>query len=105
MKVAAEGGGEVGGEVRPPEPIGNEVDDALFGLQGAGDAQDGGGLSQAGVPHGRSVAHRAEGAGVPETSACRPSSADRAPHSRMRRRRTQWARRLARDDAGPRASV
>ena len=50
MEVAAGGGGEVGVEVRWPEVVGDEVDDALFGLQGPGDAEEGGGLGQGGVP-------------------------------------------------------
>src|SRR5574337_1018148 len=49
MKVAAGGGSEVGVQLRLPETVGDEVDDALFGLEGSGDAQEGGGFGQDGV--------------------------------------------------------
>lgn len=86
MEVAAGGGDEVSPYSRLPEAFGDEVDDApAYHPSGAG----------------RYRGHCA--GGVRESSACRPRGADRAPHSRMRRPRTHWARRLARDDAGPRA--
>lgn len=44
MKIAAGGGDEVMVETRLPEAVGEEVDDALFCLEGSGDAQEGGGL-------------------------------------------------------------
>ena len=60
MKIAAGGGGEVMVEVRWPEAVGDEVDDALpclcvsarrqVDLEGPGDAEEGGGLGQGGVP-------------------------------------------------------
>jgi hypothetical protein len=49
MKIAAGGGGEVSGHIRLPEPIGDEVDDAVFGLQRPGDAEEGSGLGQGGI--------------------------------------------------------
>ncbi len=51
MKIAAGGGGEVGVNSRVPEAVGDEVDDALSGLEGSGNAEESGGLSQGGVPH------------------------------------------------------
>ena len=50
MKVAAGGGGEVMVEVRLPEVFGDEVNHSLFGLQGPGDAEEGGGFGQGSVP-------------------------------------------------------
>ncbi|CBE68351.1 DNA replication and repair protein recF (fragment) [Candidatus Methylomirabilis oxygeniifera] len=44
VKVAAGGGDEVGVKLRVPEAVGDEVDDALFGLEGSGDAEEGGGF-------------------------------------------------------------
>ncbi|GEM_PF-3416143 len=43
-KIVAGGGGEVDVQVRVPEAFGDEVDDALFGLEDPGDAQESGGL-------------------------------------------------------------
>ncbi len=51
MEIAAGGGGEVMLETRVPEAIGDEVGDALFGLEGSGNAEESGGLSQGGVAH------------------------------------------------------
>lgn len=50
LEVAAGGGGEVSVQVRLPEALGDEVDDALFGLQRPDDTQEDGGLGQGGVP-------------------------------------------------------
>ncbi|VUZ84892.1 hypothetical protein MELA_01267 [Candidatus Methylomirabilis lanthanidiphila] len=51
MKISAGGGGEVSGCSRVPEVFGDEVDDALLlDLQGSGNAEEGSGFGQGGVP-------------------------------------------------------
>src|SRR3990172_6085007 len=49
VKIAAGGAGGGGPDVRGPELLGDEVDDALLCLEGSGDAEEGGGLGEDGV--------------------------------------------------------
>jgi hypothetical protein len=49
VKVAAGGAGGRAPDLRLPEPVGDEVDDALLGWEGSGDAEERGGLGEDGV--------------------------------------------------------
>ncbi len=49
VRVAAGGAGGRAPDLRLPEPVGDEVDDALLGLEGAGDIEERGGLGEDGV--------------------------------------------------------